>query len=88
MFFFWNILNYFASCFYIYKFISVLIKFFFCLKAPDEKKLNDLHLKLEESKIDHKLWIEQPENIPTCLVCKPYPKDDVSKFFKKFKLFK
>ncbi|XP_057341174.1 putative peptidyl-tRNA hydrolase PTRHD1 [Microplitis mediator] len=58
------------------------------LEAPDEKKLNDLHLKLEESKIDHKLWIEQPENIPTCLVCKPYPKDDVAKFLKKFKLFK
>ena len=24
--------------------------------------------------IRHKLWIEQPENYPTCLALKPYPK--------------
>ncbi|KAG8034009.1 hypothetical protein G9C98_008490 [Cotesia typhae] len=38
------------------------------LEAADESKLTDLHSKLSEAKIDHKLWIEQPENIPTCLV--------------------
>ncbi|XP_034937604.1 putative peptidyl-tRNA hydrolase PTRHD1 isoform X2 [Chelonus insularis] len=58
------------------------------LEAPDEKSLNDLHTKLAEEKVHHKLWIEQPENIPTCLVAKPYPKDVVQKYFKKFKLFK
>ncbi|XP_044580921.1 putative peptidyl-tRNA hydrolase PTRHD1 isoform X3 [Cotesia glomerata] len=58
------------------------------LEATDESKLTDLHSKLSEAEIDHKLWIEQPENIPTCLVCKPYPKSEISKFFKKFKLFK
>lgn len=58
------------------------------LEAPDEKSLLGLKDKLEENSIKHKLWIEQPENIPTCLVCKPYPKDIVQKYFKKFKLFK
>jgi hypothetical protein len=23
----------------------------------------------------HKLWVEQPENFPTCLALKPYPKE-------------
>ncbi|XP_063980773.1 putative peptidyl-tRNA hydrolase PTRHD1 isoform X3 [Diachasmimorpha longicaudata] len=45
------------------------------LEAPDDKSLHELHSKLEESKVDHKLWIEQPENIPTCVVVKPYPKE-------------
>jgi len=58
------------------------------LEAVDEKTLNDLHDKLDQDNIDHKLWIEQPENIPTCLVAKPYPKEQVQKYFKKCKLFK
>ncbi|CAH0554075.1 unnamed protein product [Brassicogethes aeneus] len=58
------------------------------LSAPDEKSIKDLKCKLEEGDVKHKLWIEQPENIPTCLVAKPYPKDEVQKYFKKFKLFK
>ena len=37
--------------------------------------------------MDYKLWIEQPENYPTCLATKPYPRDEISKFFKKFKLY-
>ncbi|KAG5891170.1 hypothetical protein JTB14_000558 [Gonioctena quinquepunctata] len=58
------------------------------LEAPDEVSLVALRDKLEENDIKHKLWIEQPENIPTCLVAKPYPKEEVQKYFKKFKLFK
>ncbi|XP_015590548.1 putative peptidyl-tRNA hydrolase PTRHD1 [Cephus cinctus] len=58
------------------------------LEAPDEKSINDLKTKLEENNVSYKLWIEQPENIPTCLVVKPYPKEQVQKYFKKFKLFK
>ncbi|KAF7995033.1 hypothetical protein HCN44_004505 [Aphidius gifuensis] len=58
------------------------------LEAPDEKSLHDLESKLKEANVDHKIWIEQPENIPTCLVAKPYPKDEIQKYFKKFKLFK
>lgn len=44
--------------------------------------------KLKENAIDHKLWIEQPENIPTCLAIKPYPKELVKKYVGKFKLYK
>ncbi|KAK9884627.1 hypothetical protein WA026_007467 [Henosepilachna vigintioctopunctata] len=58
------------------------------LEVSNEKSIELLHNELEENGIKHKLWIEQPENIPTCLVVKPYPKEDVQKFFKKFKLFK
>lgn len=58
------------------------------LEATNGDSLVDLRNKLEENGIKHKLWIEQPENIPTCLVAKPYPKEDVQKYFNKFKLFK
>lgn len=58
------------------------------LEALDEKSLVELKQKLEQNGIKHKLWIEQPENIPTCLVVKPYPKEDIQKYFKTFKLFK
>jgi len=58
------------------------------LEAPDEKSLLALHAKLTESSVDHKLWVEQPEDFPTCLAVRPYPKAEVQKHFKKFKLYK
>lgn len=58
------------------------------LEANSEDALLDLKTKLENSDIMHVLWIEQPENIPTCLATRPYPKKNVEKFFKKFELFK
>ncbi|KAA0708432.1 putative peptidyl-tRNA hydrolase PTRHD1 [Triplophysa tibetana] len=58
------------------------------LQAPDEASLTTLSNTLSEKSIAHKLWMEQPENIPTCLALKPYPKDTVQPFLKKFKLFK
>lgn len=58
------------------------------LEAPDEKSLVSLKEKLESNGVKHKLWIEQPENIATCLVAKPHPKEEIQKYFKKFKLFK
>ncbi|KAL3205513.1 hypothetical protein MRX96_040803 [Rhipicephalus microplus] len=58
------------------------------LAAPTDSKLIALSEKLEAANIDHKLWTEQPENIPTCLATKPYAKADVQKFFKDLKLFK
>ena len=61
---------------------------FFDLQAKDQKTIEDIAQKLKENEIKHKLWTEQPENYPTCLALKPYPKDDVHKFLKKLKLFK
>ncbi|XP_055042414.1 putative peptidyl-tRNA hydrolase PTRHD1 [Misgurnus anguillicaudatus] len=58
------------------------------LQAPDEASLTTLSNTLSEKAISHKLWMEQPENIPTCLALKPYPKDTVHPLLKKFKLFK
>ncbi|XP_037722430.1 putative peptidyl-tRNA hydrolase PTRHD1 [Drosophila subpulchrella] len=58
------------------------------LEAKDEAALVKLSEKLKESEIKHKLWIEQPENIPTCIALKPYVKDTVHKYVKHFKLLK
>lgn len=58
------------------------------LKSNGEEDLRKLAEDLQEAGIQHKLWIEQPENFPTCLATKPYPKEVVQKYFKKFKLFK
>ncbi|XP_076910545.1 uncharacterized protein LOC143568223 [Bidens hawaiensis] len=58
------------------------------LEVKGEVQLKNLSEKLTISNIAHKLWIEQPENYPTCLASKPYPKSVVSSFFKKLKLCK
>ncbi|XP_031736857.1 putative peptidyl-tRNA hydrolase PTRHD1 isoform X1 [Cucumis sativus] len=57
------------------------------LEVKGETQMVNLSEKLKANSIVHKLWIEQPENIPTCLATKPYPKSVVSPFFKKLKLF-
>uniref|UniRef100_A0A7N0V4P7 peptidyl-tRNA hydrolase n=1 Tax=Kalanchoe fedtschenkoi TaxID=63787 RepID=A0A7N0V4P7_KALFE len=58
------------------------------LEVKGETQILNLSEKLKTGGIDHKLWIEQPENIPTCLATKPYPKSTVSSYFKKLKLCK
>ncbi|KAH8323626.1 hypothetical protein KR074_003678 [Drosophila pseudoananassae] len=58
------------------------------LEAKDEAALVKLSEKLKENEIQHKLWIEQPEHIPTCIALKPYVKDTVHKYVKNFKLLK
>ncbi|XP_067844568.1 putative peptidyl-tRNA hydrolase PTRHD1 [Heptranchias perlo] len=58
------------------------------LEAADELILTKLSETLKEANIDHKLWIEQPENVATCLALKPYPKDQVQRLLKKLRLLK
>ncbi|CAM8952741.1 unnamed protein product [Rhodiola kirilowii] len=58
------------------------------LEVKGETQILNLSEKLKTGGIDHKLWIEQPENIPTCLATKPYLKSIVSLYFKKLKLCK
>ncbi|XP_026485362.1 putative peptidyl-tRNA hydrolase PTRHD1 [Vanessa tameamea] len=58
------------------------------LEVPNEESLKKTAEKLRENSISHKLWIEQPENIPTCIALKPYPKEEVKKYVNKFKLYK
>ena len=57
-------------------------------QAKDKESLVSLANILCEKGIDHKMWIEHPENFPTCIATKPYPKDEIQQYFKKFKLFK
>lgn len=56
--------------------------------VPSQNDLVTLNETLATSEIKSKLWIEQPENIPTCIATKPYSKSLVEKFFKNFKLFR
>lgn len=58
------------------------------LEVKGEAQIMNLSKKLEAGGIEHKLWIEQPENIPTCLATRPYPKSEVASYFKKLKLCK
>lgn len=58
------------------------------LEAADETTLKELAEILQQKSIDHMLWLEQPENIATCIALRPYPKEEVSQYLKKFRLFK
>eukprot|EP00854_Cymbomonas_tetramitiformis_P002261 gene2261-2979_t len=58
------------------------------LEVKGEAQLNTLAQKLTDAGVLHKLWIEQPENFPTCIATKPYPKAEVAQYFKKCKLCK
>ncbi|KAK1289265.1 hypothetical protein QJS10_CPB18g00121 [Acorus calamus] len=58
------------------------------LEVKGEVQMVKLSEKLREGGIAHKLWVEQPENTPTCIATKPYPKAEVAAFFKKLKLCK
>jgi len=42
----------------------------------------------QEAGVLHKLWVEQPENYPTCLATKPYRRSQASAHFKKLQLCK
>lgn len=53
-----------------------------------EDELRKLSEDLITNEIKHKLWIEQPENIATCIALKPYEKDTVKKFTRKYKMLK
>ncbi|KAL6096148.1 ptrhd1 [Pungitius sinensis] len=58
------------------------------LAAADEAALSALSENLTQAGVAHKLWIEQPENVPTCLALKPCQKETVQPLLRKFKLFK
>jgi len=56
------------------------------LEASGEAQLLEIAAKLEEAGIQHKLWVEQPENVPTALAAAPSRKSVVGPFFKRLKL--
>lgn len=71
---------------YIDLFFNITFLISRSLQVPDEEELIKARDLLLQNQIDHKLWIEHPENIPTCIALKPYPKVDVQKYLKKYKL--
>lgn len=54
----------------------------------NETELNELSQVLKQNSIEHYLWVEQPENMPTAIAVKPYYKKDVEHFFSKYKLYR
>lgn len=58
------------------------------LEIKGTEQLQNLSKALEEANICHKLWTEQPENIPTSLATAPNRKSKLQPFFKKLKLCK
>ncbi|KAK8789857.1 hypothetical protein WA158_006637 [Blastocystis sp. Blastoise] len=58
------------------------------LQVSNEDELRSISKLLSDNKICHKLWIEQPENIPTALAIKPYHKSIFGCLLQKLKLFR
>lgn len=58
------------------------------LEVKSQAQLENLAAKLREAGIAHKLWVEQPENYPTCLATKPYRRSTGGPLFKKLQLCK
>uniref|UniRef100_M8BR99 peptidyl-tRNA hydrolase n=1 Tax=Aegilops tauschii TaxID=37682 RepID=M8BR99_AEGTA len=52
------------------------------LEVKGETQLKNLAEKLEAAGVRYKLWIEQPENIPTCIATAPCPKSQNWKYSK------
>ena len=57
-------------------------------ECKGEPQLRTLADKLTSEGIAHKMWLEQPENIPTAIALKPYPRSKVQPLLKKYQLFK
>ena len=58
------------------------------LKAESEDQLKELASQLDSGNIDHYCWMEQPENIISCIASAPNDKSLLQPFFKPFKLYK
>lgn len=58
------------------------------LQINDTKELQHLSSILDKNSLKYKLWVEQPENIVTALAVKPYHRDFIKDYFKKYPLLK
>lgn len=57
------------------------------LKAESDEQLDELIANLKQSRVEHHVWLEQPENIRTCVATAPHDKALLSPLFRPFKLF-
>lgn len=58
------------------------------LAAKDEAELLDVASSLDAAGLDFVRWLELPENVPTAIATKPYPKPEFGTVLKKLKLFR
>ncbi|KAI3636972.1 hypothetical protein MIR68_005239 [Amoeboaphelidium protococcarum] len=58
------------------------------LQIEDEAQLKQLSNSLSRRGIDHVMWMEQPENIATCISTKPYRKNEIGDILTHLKLYK
>lgn len=56
------------------------------LEAPDAASLTSLAAALTDAGANVKLWVEQPENVPTALAAGPAPKSTLAPLLKKLPL--
>ena len=57
-------------------------------ECKGETQLLALADALRAAQVPHKVWLEQPENLPTAIALKPYPGSKVKPLLKKYQLFK
>lgn len=58
------------------------------LEATSAETLTTISSSLTAAGIVHKLWIEQPENIPTCIATAPLQRSILKPFFNALKLLR
>ena len=56
-------------------------------QIPSLTEFNNLISELTSLKLDHSVWIEEPEHIPVAIAIKPYERKDLNLVIGKFKLF-
>jgi len=58
------------------------------LAADSEAAVRDAAERLTAAGVAHKLWIEEPEHIVTCLATAPAPRSTLAPHFATFKLLR
>ena len=58
------------------------------LEIAGDNDLTSLRKSLDENGVRYHCWVEQPENIQSCLATLPANQNEISKYFKHLKLYK
>jgi peptidyl-tRNA hydrolase len=58
------------------------------LDCPCPQSFDQLSQQLSTQYIDHHVWFEKPENLPTAIALRPYLKNSLDLNIRRFKLFK
>ena len=58
------------------------------LQAGDEKELLDTAALLKDADIVHRVWVEHPDMLPSCLATRPYRREHIQPHLRHLKLFR